>query len=242
MDNDPEIKKSSQLRAARVLDVATNLVVLVVATVLLVSWAQNRNSAPRASAASDALPTEPIALDDAPVRGRETAKVGILAFGEFECPYCSRFHRETFPSLQKDYLDTGKVFYSFRHLPLTKLHKFAEGAAEASECAGRQNRFWEFHDALFESPRTIAPEHLVQKANAVGLDQDLFAVCLQSRAARERVERDQRLAERLQIRGTPVFLIGRRVPKGFEVLAKLSGAKPIADFQRVLDQTLSGAM
>src|SRR5688500_18159619 len=101
-------------------------------------------AAPRAAAA--ALPaTVDIARE--PVRGDERARVAIIEYSDYECPFCARYVASTYPQIDKEYVQTGKVKYVFRDLPLA-FHKQAFKAAEASHCAGEQGKFWEMHDRM----------------------------------------------------------------------------------------------
>jgi protein-disulfide isomerase len=89
-------------------------------------------------------------FDGTNVEGSSDAKVDIVEFSDFECPFCTRFYKETYEKIKKTYIDTGKVKFSFRHYPLS-FHQNAQKAAEASECAASQGKFWEYHNLLFSS-------------------------------------------------------------------------------------------
>jgi protein-disulfide isomerase len=89
------------------------------------------------------------ARGDAPVLGKSDAPVTIVEFSDFECPYCARFMKDTYPQIKTKYIDTGKVRVVFRHFPLS-FHASAQKAAEAGECAARQGKFSEFHELVFQ--------------------------------------------------------------------------------------------
>src|SRR6266849_1457871 len=110
---------------------------------------------PAARPAADALPTAPINVTGEPFKGAANAKVALIEFSDFQCPFCGRYDKDTYPQLLKDYVDTGKVKYVWRDYPLD-FHRNAEKAAEAARCAGEQGRFWEMHDRLFANQQTIA--------------------------------------------------------------------------------------
>ena len=78
----------------------------------------------------------------------------MLEFSDFECPYCGKFSTEVLPTLQKQYIETGRLLFAFRNLPL-KIHPHAEAAAFAASCAGEQQKFWPFHDLLFANPKAL---------------------------------------------------------------------------------------
>src|SRR3989344_1757621 len=84
-----------------------------------------------------------------PILGRK-AKVTVVEFSDFQCPFCKRFFDDTYSKLKKDYIDTGKIAFGFRHYPLSSIHPNAQKAGEATECANEQGKFWEYHDLLFQ--------------------------------------------------------------------------------------------
>lgn len=84
-----------------------------------------------------------------PALGNKDAKITIVEFADLECPFCKRYFTETFSQLKKDYIDTGKVAYYYRHFPLD-FHPLARPFAQASECANEQGKFWEMHDKIFQ--------------------------------------------------------------------------------------------
>ena len=91
-----------------------------------------------------------VSLDDDPFKGNSNAPVTIIEFSDFQCPFCSRFFQQTLPQIEKDYIDTGKVKFVYRDLPLDNLHPNARPAHIAAECADEQGKFWDYHDVLFE--------------------------------------------------------------------------------------------
>ncbi len=92
-----------------------------------------------------------VAKGHLPVLGNDDAKITIIEFSDFQCPFCKQFYTDTLPQLKSEYLDTGKAQLTFRHYPLTSIHPNAETAHRASECANEQGKFWEYHDLLFET-------------------------------------------------------------------------------------------
>ncbi len=93
--------------------------------------------------------------DDDPVLGNPNAPVTIIEFGDFQCPYCKKFHDDTFPMLKKTYIDTGKAKFVYRDFPLENIHPNARPAAEAAECADDQGKFWEYHNALYRDQSAL---------------------------------------------------------------------------------------
>jgi Na+/H+ antiporter NhaA len=140
------------------------------------------------------------------IRGNPDAPVTLLEYGDFECPYCGA----AAPIVAKllEHLD---LRYVFRHLPLTDVHPNAQTAAEASEAAAEQGRFWELHDRLLGNQDALAPGDLYRHAADLGLDLDRFSEDLRRRRHAGRVAEDVRSADASGVSGTPTFFInGRR--------------------------------
>src|SRR5688572_11937738 len=129
--------------------------------------------------AADALPANPVNIAREPFKGAPNAKVAVIEFSDYQCPFCSRYVTESLPQLAKEYIDTGKVKYVWRDLPLD-FHKQAFKAAEAAHCAGEQGRFWEMHDVLFANQKNLMPEDLTRHAAGLQLDASQFQQCLSS--------------------------------------------------------------
>ncbi|HEY0322508.1 MAG TPA: thioredoxin domain-containing protein [Pyrinomonadaceae bacterium] len=138
------------------------------------------------------------------VQGSPIAAVTLVEYGDFECPHCGAAH-VTVKEIQQ-MLGDGLRFV-FRHFPLTQIHPHAERAAEASEAAGAQGRFWEMHDLLFENQQTLDDRHLVFFAETLELDVVRFARELQAGVYRERVREDFMSGVRSGVNGTPTFFI-----------------------------------
>ena len=189
---------------------------------------------------ADTLPKDPIAIADEPFKGDGKARVAVIEFSDYQCPFCARYSKETFARLQDDYVDTGKVKYIFRDLPL-EFHKNAFKAAEAAHCAGEQGKFWEMHDLLFENQAALAPEQLPAYAKSLGLSETGFQRCLESGEFAADIKRDIADAGTAGISGTPTFLIGVVQPGDgrVKVVKKLVGAKPYAEFKTAVDSLLT---
>jgi protein-disulfide isomerase len=150
------------------------------------------------------LPVAPMPLEGVALKGTPDAKVGVIEYSDFECPYCGAFAIETLPRIAQSYIDTGKIRFGFRHLPIELRHPRALKAAEAAECAGQQDRFWELHNLLFAPPRRLDYEDLVQKARRVGVDERQFIECLSGQMT-GKVRRDISQAQALSVAATPTF-------------------------------------
>ncbi|MDO8429563.1 MAG: thioredoxin domain-containing protein [Candidatus Daviesbacteria bacterium] len=96
-----------------------------------------------------------VGVGDLPILGNESAKVTLIEFSDYECPFCSRFHTDAFKQIKSEYIDTGKVKFYYRDYPLAQIHPGAQKAAEATRCAADQGKFWEYHSLVFENQTAI---------------------------------------------------------------------------------------
>jgi protein-disulfide isomerase len=183
--------------------------------------------------------TAPVA--DAPARGSASAPVMVVEFSDFECQFCGRFVRDTYPALDREFIATGKVRHVFRSFPLESIHKNAFKAHEAALCAGEQGKYWELHGRLFANQKALAPSDLVTHAQSTGLDMTAFNACLSSGKMASRVRADIEAGTRMGVQGTPLFLIGKPGPNGDLIVLKgISGAQPFSVFKQAIDDVLGG--
>jgi len=134
----------------------------------------------------------------------------IEIFSDFQCPYCKQSY-EVFKQIREEY--SGEVRLVFNHLPLS-MHDEAENAAVASLCAGEQNKFWEYHDYLFENQGILGVSYYYDLAYELGLDYDQFDACYQSRKYYSYIRKDMIDAQEYGITGTPAFVIDGEVVIG----------------------------
>src|SRR4051812_34238806 len=153
-----------------------------------------------------AAPT--ISIQGAPALGSATAKVVVVEFSDFQCPYCGKFARQTFETIQERYIAPGTIRYVFRHFPLDEAHPKAFRAAEAAECANQQGKFWEMHARLFANQQSLDPPDLLTHASALGLDAAAFQKCFGG-AAKGKVKRDFNDGVKAGVGGAPTLLIGK---------------------------------
>jgi protein-disulfide isomerase len=174
-------------------------------------------------------------------KGNERARVAIIEFSDFQCSYCLSYVNQTFPQLDKDYIQSGKVKYFFRNLPLTSAHPNAFRAAEAAHCAAEQGKFWQAHDRFFANQDALNPNDWLPHARALGLEIPKFDECLRSGRFDEGIKKDIEEAQSLGIEGTPAFLIGVVAPNGQTVSVRrvMLGAEPYDSFKQALDELLS---
>jgi protein-disulfide isomerase len=173
-----------------------------------------------------------------PMMGSPDAKVTLIEFTDYQCPYCKRYAQDTLPEIKKGYIDTGKVRYVARDLPLS-MHKKAPKAAEAAHCAGDQGKYWQMHDSMFAHQDALGPDQLVSQASDLGLNTDDFKACLDSGKHKAAVDASAAEAAKLGITGTPTILIGRSDGDKVKDIKVLRGAQPLATYQARIEEMLA---
>ena len=151
-----------------------------------------------------------------------TPAITVVEYGDFQCPFCGQFARETFPTIRERYIDTGQVRWVFRHFPLTTRHPQAWKSAEASQCAFNQGQFWAYHDLLFTHQSALQIDDLKTYATQLGLDRDQFDECLDSGGEATQVQDDQNLGIAAGVTGTPTFVVGGQNYRGFQTVEQMS--------------------
>lgn len=169
----------------------------------------------------------PVEIGDSPTLGPQNARVTIVEFTDFQCPFCSNVQSTLKQILEKYPQDVKKVF---KQNPLS-FHQDAPLAAEASLAAGAQGKFWEMKDILFNNQKNLKEADLIRYAQELGLDLEQFKSDLTSHKFRGQVERESGQAAALGATGTPAFFVNGRF---------LSGAKPLEAFVQVIDEEMSG--
>jgi len=182
-----------------------------------------------------------VSFDGEPVKGNPDAPVTVVEFSDFQCPFCSRFFEQTLPLIEENYIDTGKIKFVYKDLPLDNLHPNARSAHIAAECADEEGKFWEYHDVLFQKQaewQRLASSDLditlSQFAVDLGMQAANFEACMESQDIADEVNQDTLEAAQYGATGTPTFFIGTE-KDGF---IKLVGAQPFAAFQRAIDEQL----
>jgi protein-disulfide isomerase len=184
-------------------------------------------------------PPSTLIVQNQAFRGNNGATVAIVEYADFECPYCGEYAHIIYPQIAKDYIETGKVKYFFRDLPLP-MHPHAMGAARAARCAGEQGKFWEMHDSLFAKQNTIRDVDMPDHAQELGLDTAKFAACLSSDRHTDEINQSAADAQKMGIGGTPTFFVGKVDPNGDVTnLRMIIGARPYDDFKSVIEESLA---
>ena len=170
-----------------------------------------------------------------PVKGNKNAKVTVIEFADFQCPFCEQWFKNVEQSLIKDYVDSGKVQFAFRQYAF--LGQESTWAAQASECANEQGKFWDYHDYLYkhqgaENSGAFAKDKLIGFAGALGLNTDQFSSCLNSDKYAKNVSDDLAAGQKAGVNGTPTTFVNGMT---------MVGAQPYNSLKTLIDQELSKA-
>ena len=197
--------------------------------------AQRANPAPAAEAQAPA--TVRLADVGTQVLGAANAAVTVVEFTDYQCPFCKRFHDRTWPEIRKNYVDTGKVRFVVRDLPLP-FHEHAMPAAIAARCANEQGKYWPARELLFGSQETLTAEAVRKAMVSIGVAAAAFDECARRPDWQQSIQVDVAEADRIGINGTPGFVIARRSGGQLEG-ALVLGAQPYSVFAARIDALLA---
>lgn len=164
----------------------------------------------------------PISFID-PQLGKKNAPITIVEYSDFNCIYCASA-QQTLAELFAKYPDTIRLVW--KNLPIKQLHPTAELSASAALCAGEQDKFWEYHDLLFENQNYFTNDMLINFAKKIGLNTDNFSNCIANETMLPRIKKTIQEAEDLNINGTPHFYINNQ---------EIPGAADLEDFERIIE-------
>lgn len=187
------------------------------------------NAIPPTEKLAAEVPSQEVSADDDPALGDKNAPVTIVEFSDFQCPFCARFHQQTFPQINEEYVKKGKVRFVYRDYPLP-FHQFAQKASEAAECADEQGKFWEYHNKIFENQQGLGADNLKKWAVDLRLDTKKFNDCLDSGKMAAEVQKDLQDGSSYGASGTPAFFINGKL---------ISGAQPYQAFKQAIDAELA---
>ena len=206
-------KQKQRSRQMRKL-VTTTIIILFIGVLAYFSWAQ--------SGGSNALPAESVAD---PALGGEEAIVEIVEYGDFGCPACRAWHNSGIR--ERVLADFGdQVRFVWKDFPIITAQSSL--AAQAGQCASRQNKFWEYHDYLYENVTSLSKANLVAAGTALDLDTEQLQSCIDQGLMVKKVQANEQEARRLGLRGTPGFAVNGRAlsgPPNFEQLSQLVRAE-----------------
>ncbi len=169
-------------------------------------------------------------LNGANMLGSKDAPVTLVEFTDYQCPFCQRFHVTTFADLKKNYIDTGKVRFYSRDMPLDSLHPNATRAAEAARCAGDQGQFWGLRGVMGANPDRLDLPNILNFAAQLGMDVNALKNCIDTSKYKDSVQTDVMEALRVGANGTPTFIIGKSTAEGVDGEIMV-GAMPYPQFE-----------
>ncbi|NER24503.1 MAG: thioredoxin domain-containing protein [Symploca sp. SIO1C2] len=209
----------------KVLQIIRNNPEVIIESVQAYQLQQQQLVEKRRQAFLEELKTNPKAvIGSSPTTGATELKTILVEFSDFQCPFCGKA-QETLKPLIAKYQDEVTLVY--KHFPLVSIHPQAMPAAKAAWAANQQGKFWEYHDALFSQQDKLGEEFYLELAQTLNLDLELFDRDRNSKAADAAIQQDLQLAAKLELSGTPSFLIQSE---------KFSGAVQLSAIEKVLAQ------
>ena len=175
------------------------------------------------------------------MKGDQNAKLVVIEFTDYQCPYCGSYARETYPMIEKQYVNTGKIRYAVVDNPLP-FHTLAPKAAEAARCAKDQGKYWEMHEQIMADQGAL--DNLPSYASKIRLNVKVFQDCLDTGKYAAAIKSDMNLASALRMVAVPGFVVAvvdQGNPGKLWGISSIQGALPFAIFQQLLDQALNEA-
>lgn len=187
------------------------------------------NTGQPSAGAQPTFASVPAVTTDDNIRGNQNAAVTIVEYSDFECPFCLRF-QSTIEQLYNEYKD--KALFVYRHFPLSSLHPEAQKAAEASECAAEQGKFWEMHDKIFaaNAAQNMSAGQWKKEAASLGLNANKFNDCLDSGKYAGKVAKQQAGGQAAGVQGTPTTFVNGQL---------VNGAVPYEEVKAVIEAELA---
>lgn len=177
--------------------------------------------------------TARLSISGQPSLGSPTAPLTLVEFTDFQCPFCARFHAQTFPLLKKAFIEPGRVRYVTVDFPLTSIHPEAFSAARASHCGEEQGKYWDTHKALFSQRGQLGRSAILAAVRGLGMNVQRFSACLDSDAHDSRIKQGLTRGRAIGVSGTPTFILGRVA--GSTVVGRVVvGAQPYEVFDDLI--------
>ncbi len=192
----------------------------------------------KAQGAQDQPVRAKVNLEGTAMLGSKDAPYTMVEFTDYQCPFCQRFHSTVYPELKKNYIDTGKLRFYSRDLPLD-FHANAMRAAMAARCARDQGKFWELREMMSSNPDKLDMENVLADAGALKMDVNAFKTCVTSEKYKDAVQSDVMEAMRIGANGTPAFVLGKSTPEGVDG-ELVVGALPFVVFDGKLKELEAG--
>ena len=173
---------------------------------------QGKPAAPPEEAPSKAKITDLTGIN---MLGNKNAPITVVEYTDYQCPFCQRFHITAFAEIKKAYIDTGKVRFFSKDMPLD-FHPNAMRAAMAARCAGEQNKFWELRDVMGANPNSLDMDHIINFAGDLKLNTSQLRSCIDSGKYKDPIQTDVLEAMKIGANGTPTFIVGKSVGNGVD--------------------------
>ena len=206
---------------------------------------QQRPPAPAAQAPQPPrVAAEPVdmvlSIVGAPAKGAAEAKVAVIEFTDYQCPFCARHAGATLAAIENDYVQSGKVRYVLRDFPIASIHPQAAKAHQAAYCAGDQGKYWDMHRQLFANQRKLGALDLLGYAQGLGLEAKAFESCMDGGKYAGAVEKAFADGEKGGVTGTPTFFLGLIDPATgtVKVTRRIRGAHPYVVFKEAIESLL----
>ena len=168
--------------------------------------------------------------------GKENAPLVLVEYTDYQCPFCQRYHNDSFAQIKTNFVDTGKVRYISRDFPLP-FHENARRSATAARCAAEQGKFWELRHTMIVNASQLQPDKLGGYAQSVSMDVPKFQACVDSDKFRAAIDKDIAEGTAAGVNGTPSFVIGR-IENGKLQGVRMVGAMPYAQFEAKIQEML----
>jgi protein-disulfide isomerase len=177
----------------------------------------------------------------APSKGNQNAPVTLVEFSDYQCPSCGYYIANVYPSLNREYVRTGKIRYVVKNFPIESVHPLAFKAHEAAMCGAEQGKFWEMHDRLFANQQALQPELLEGYAQEAGLVPAMFRLCVASGRTTARVRGDMKEGISAGVRGTPTIVLGLTVGASSPITAArvIVGEHPYKEYKIAIESLLA---
>jgi len=179
-----------------------------------------------------------ISIEDGERIGEDTASLVLIEFTDLHCPFCAKFHENVWPEIKADWVDTGKVMFVGKELPLAKIHPKAAYAAVTLRCAAVQNAYSPTKDFLFEKGQAFGEADLADIITENKLDEVAFNECLKDGSIHKKITNSLLQARKLGFASTPTFVIGKRKGDMITDYEVVSGAGSVENFAVIFDKLL----
>ena len=201
----------------------------------------SRGSGRDTRAESAGISVDDVLFDpDNPVLGNPDGGLTIVEYFDYQCPYCRKHALEVWPSINRTFIERGKVRYVVKDLPLVEIHPDARELARAARCAALVSpaKYWPFRDSLFSDPGGMHLDSVHHLARTVGIEVGAFAACLRSEHPGLAVDADRALAGQLGVSGTPTFVVGRTPEVGGSLTGTVArGAASLEELSALIEST-----